>query len=610
MRTPQLPVIPSAIAAVCLMASACAPQSAQLIEGDYIAFFSATNSVTLRKELLDLEGAEEHWQVDCRVFTDMDRAVVTRLEDRLPICGWTDDEDEADPDCAKFDEYSSGDQEDRCIEDYIFNSDSDTRVGNYPTADDKKPVTDKDYFGDDVFNIADFDDDNDGYDDYVDCDDDNADIGPGMFLQLGGGSGHGTEVTPAQVAAIVEAEEGSYWKRGELLAYDPSTLVDVDDFAFFMPLGPEYCENEADGFWPPRQEAWLGQDGYEVITEALDPWRGEGLVTHEGDLLVGFHHHMPGKADLRFQFAIDRFFQPTECVVGEDGKVVGAALDGNWVEEWSKDALGQMAALEGDDEAFAPYAHFAPYLPNDNGEGGGRLFFLNSGSNQFDPNEGSDFWYLPEQWEAGAAQGFLGEDRLVHRSSLFVEPELFNLFTSEGLSDGGVATINDLFTYLYLYCDEAPGSVYESVELEDGTVVDPSLCQRYFDERMDFIADQAQAETAMAMRSDIDDDPGEAFAYRPMTHRNKWRAIDDAAAGFDSWSEIHYSYVVFSADSDLRVGGRAEGAFTLVLDGSDTNSRVIVRGQFEIPKIKRDTWAPRDLRDDKREESGVEFCAY
>jgi len=607
MRT-QLPLIPSALAGLCLLASACAPQSAQLIEGEYIAFMSASNSVTLRKEQLDLEAYSDYWQVDCRQFTTVDRAVTTRLEDRLPICGVTDKPDDIDGDCDKYaDDYSGSAQEDRCIEEAIFLEDTDRNDANYGTEDD--PVTDEDYFGEDVVDVADYDDDNDGFFDYVDCDDHDPDVGPGAFLQIGG-SGHGNTVSPEDAEAVVEAEEGIYWDRGELFVYNPSGMIDSDEEVYFVALGPENCDDGGDGAWPPRQDGWLSQDGYEVVTETLDPWRGEGVVTHEGDLLVGFHHHMPGKADLRFQFSIDRFFQPTECVVGDNGDVVGAALDGDWIEGWSKETLGAIAALQGDEEAFAPYAHLEPYLPNDDGEGGGRLYFLNAGSNQFDPTETADFWFLPEQWEAGAAQGYVGEDRLSHRPALFIEPEMYDLFTVEGYTDGAIGGAGDAFTQWLLYCSELPGAVTEETVTADGRTVTPSMCHQFFDQRMEFIADQSRAETAMAMRSDIDDDPGSTWAYRPVVHRNKWRPIDGVAAGFDAWSEIHYNYVVFSADSDLRVGGRAEGAFSLVLDGTDTNSRVIVNGQFEIPKIKNDTWAPRDLRSEKRDESGIEFCAY
>jgi len=622
MRKPQLhsnssALIPAALAGVCLMAAACAPQSAVLTSGEYIAFVSESTSVTLRKEQLKLDDYADYWQIDCRAFNEVDRALATRLDDRLELCGRTDDPDDADPDCSQYDEFSGSEQEDRCIEDHIFFTDTDEEEDYpyWPTDDPKlweEPVYDEAVFGVEQPDTQDHDDDNDGFPDYLDCDDDDPSEGPGAFLQLGGGSGSGEIHDPDDVAEVVAAGDGFYFKRSDDLYGDqPSEMIDAPgNPAFFIALGPETCEDGGDGFWPPRQELWLNQDGYEVVTEEMDPWRGEGIVTHEGDLLVGFHHAMPGSADLRFQFAIDRYFQPTECVVGDDGEVVGAALDGDWIQEWSDDILGEIASLQGDDEAFAPYSHLEPYLPNDDGEGGGRLWLLNAGSYQFDPEEGSDFWYLPEQWESGAAQGFFGEDRLANRIPLFIEPELYDLFTTQGIEEGSIGAVGDAFQYLYLYCDEQQGAVYEERTLENGEVIEPSLCQDYFDFRMEFIADQARAEAAHVMRSSLDDDPGSAWSYRPITHRNKWRPMDGVGAGFDAWSELHYSYVVFSADSDLRVGGRAEGAFTLALDGSDTNSRVIVKGQFEIPKIKRDTWAPADLREEKREEAGLDFCAY
>ena len=59
------------------------------------------------------------------------------------------------------------------------------------------------------------------------------------------------------------------------------------------------------------------------------------------------------------------------------------------------------------------------------------------------------------------------------------------------------------------------------------------------------------------------------FEYRPISHPNRWRTAAAVPSGFDGWGELHYSYVVFSPDSDLTVGGRAEGVFTLAFVGRD-----------------------------------------
>lgn len=509
MRTSQILVVTA------LLAGACAPQSAELISGEFIAFVADSNSVTLRKEQLKLDNFATYHQIDCRFFVDEQAGEVQRLEDREAVCGWGDEGDDE----AHFFRDTDGNREE--------------------------------YDGDPVLDIADLDDDDDGITDYYDCDDSDPNVGAA-----------GTEVVTLPSGEVAE---------------------------FYLP--PSNCDDNGDGFWPPIQEPWLSRDGFHVVSGELDPWRGEGIVTHEGDLLVGFHHSMPGSADIRFQFAVDRFFQPTECVVQDNGDVVASALDGDWIDEWSTE-LDRIAALEGDDEAFAPYAHLEPYLD------GGRLFFLNANGYQFNPEENSDWWYTPEQWSAGAAQGFFGEERISHRPPTYAEPELGDLFQRLGLSEDDLAGgLGDAFTADYLWwCEQDAGDLNED-----------SDCLAVLEERIARVADQARIEFEGSARADEDDD---VFAYRPITHMNEWRALDGTESGYDGWGELNYSYVVFSENSDLRIGGSAEGAFTLVLDGEDSTTRVYLKGQFTIPEIKSDKWAPQDLRAEKREESGVTYCAY
>ena len=88
-----------------------------------------------------------------------------------------------------------------------------------------------------------------------------------------------------------------------------------------------------DGYGAPRfiHEAWVHRDSFQSVGEKMAPWRGEGIITTEGDLQVTFHHTLPGGADFRFAFVVDPNFQPTECV-GDSGNVSLENLDGDWLE--------------------------------------------------------------------------------------------------------------------------------------------------------------------------------------------------------------------------------------------------------------------------------------
>jgi hypothetical protein len=509
MRSSQILVVTS------LLAGACAPQSAELISGEFVAFVADSNSVTLRKEQLKLDEFAHYERLDCRFFLTEDAGESQRLEDRLPVCGWGDEGDD---------------------EGHFFR---DTDGNN------------EEYDGDPVLDINDYDDDDDGIYDYYDCDDNDPDVGAAGTYEI--------------------------------------TLPSGETAEFFE--SPANCSGGGDGFWPPVQEPWLGRDGFHVVAGEMSPWRGEGIVTHEGDLQVGFHHSMPGSADIRFYFAIDRFFQPTECVVDGD-EVVASALDGDWIDEWSEATLEHINSLRDDEEAFAPYEHLEPYLD------GGRVYMLNSNGYQYNPDENIDWWYTPEQWSAGAAAGFFGEERIQHRPPIYAEPELYDLFASLGIGEGEAGDLGDLFTDDYLWwCETELGEDWETND-----------CLRILEERIHLVADQAQQEFSVAVSDEDGDNP--AFSYRPVVHMNKWRNLDGVAPGYDSWGELVYSYVVISENSDLRVGGTVEGAFTLVMDGADTTSRVFLKGQFKVDKLKNDRWVPQDLREEKREESGVDFCAF
>jgi hypothetical protein len=142
-------------------------------------------------------------------------------------------------------------------------------------------------------------------------------------------------------------------------------------------------------------ETWMGYDGYEVLTSAItddNQWRGEAVITSEGDLQITFHIHLPNAQDFRFAVVVDPQFQPTECAQDENGVGVRQNIDGDWLAEWSKDAADM---------------------------GGGTMFYLNSGGSQINPSNADVTWILPDKWLAGVAIGKFAEETFNSRPPVY-----------------------------------------------------------------------------------------------------------------------------------------------------------------------------------------------
>jgi len=312
-----------------------------------------------------------------------------------------------------------------------------------------------------------------------------------------------------------------------------------------LPGALDICGNAN---WPPRHEGWLRRDAFEVISEPLDPWRGEAVITSEGDLQLTFHHRPPGSEDFRFAIVIDPEFEPLRCVENESGDVEYEVVDEeDWVEKWSEDADGT-------------------------------LFYLNSGAYQFNPSNTDDLWILPQEWRAGFATArFAAEDYSMRR----VRYGLPSAYITFELDEGTQPTAADLF-----YTAMSPGT-------------DPSESDA-FQAQIDRVEDVAVvSETELAMVG-VD--------FRPMVHTNEWRIPDGHAAGLDGWVELHYNWIRFDSGSDLAVGGEASGDFGLVYDAQESQSRVFVTGSFQIDRIKRDRWVTADVEEAKLEEYGTTLC--
>jgi len=339
---------------------------------------------------------------------------------------------------------------------------------------------------------------------------------------------------------------------------DCRTLADERD-RLEEPL--DVCGNPA---WPPAHEGWIGQDAYRVMGETLEPWRGEAIMTSEGDLQVGFHHRLTGGEDMRFAFVVDPVFQPQVCEQAGDGTEL-VDVDGDWIESWSSSEYTTMA---GEDDS-------------------GSIFFLNARSYQFNPSELDEVWSIPLRWRAGFADARFGPEKFVMRSTRYGEPSFYTQFEEDDAIEPGR---DDLF--------------YTSMDEGADPSVDPdyqALCGR-----VEGIAEEVAAEHGLVVP---DDEPEGFLDYQPAVHCNEWREPDGRPSGLDAWVELHYNWVRINENpANIAVGEPVSGEFHLVFDGEQTQSRLLVQGEFVVDRIKKDRWVTDDIQAIKTEEYGTVVC--
>jgi hypothetical protein len=395
---------------------------------------------------------------------------------------------------------------------------------------------------------------------------------------------HSAELSNAELYGFISATTSLTLIQG---TFDPSDVdenwnidcrvfEDEADEILRLEAPLDICERNA---WPPVNEVWL-DNAYRGFRMPLDEaWRGEGLILNEGDLQVGFHHRLPGGEDFRFAFSIDPDFQPTQCVPQDDGTVSRELVDGDWIGEWSKDIDWLNEQADGDLPPFLAAAA--------DKNAGGRLFYLNARSFQFDPDSDDptarQSWSLPEEWRAGFGRGtFVAED-LRSRYNRFGAPEVYILFDQVG---GG----------------SIPRDVLYHADCEEGDTIGD--CQAYRQLRTEGrdVASAVGRQLGMVT-------PADTPFYQPIAHTNEWRPIDGKAPGLDAWVELGYSWVMLHPDSNPEKGGSVSGSFSIVLDGNDSLSRFIVQGDFEVPNVKGERWGSPDLRAEKAELAGDQPCA-
>jgi hypothetical protein len=353
----------------------------------------------------------------------------------------------------------------------------------------------------------------------------------------------------------------------ELRLENPADVCNgYNEFAGSTDPGPDgEIGTDDDEFNSVKHEGWINLDGFHVVHENLDPWRGEAIMTSEGDLHLVFHHRLNGGEDMRFAIAVDPAFKPRRCVQTGDG-VQWEDVDGDWMAEWSNH-------LQGDD------------FP---GEGtGGTLIPLNSGAYQFNPNPTNDAepWYFPDEWNAGYTQGRWGPELMFMRTTRFGKPSAYSNFEENG-SDLNEET--DLF-YVNMVEGAAGTDIPAYGEMVDG---------------IRSISTETQTESAL-LHSPL----GEAPDYKPLVIDNGWRVSDGRNAGLDGWGELHYNWIQLDqAASEIGVGNPVSGEFRLLYKGVDSGSRLFVEGKFTVDKVRRDTWVVEELAPQKYAENQTVLC--
>jgi hypothetical protein len=345
------------------------------------------------------------------------------------------------------------------------------------------------------------------------------------------------------------------------------------------------CDDDpGNGEWPPTAESWLDQDGFAVVGDKLEPWRGEALITSEGDVQLGFHQRLPGGEDMWFVLVIDPDFQPRTCVPTADGSGVEyAPVDGDWIAEWSKDVADK----------------------------GGRLFFLNSNAFQMspqsvnsyveDPNTSIDEWFFPNEWLAGHAQGEFADDLFALRSAKYGSPAAYASYLESvnNVNEAAAVTYSDLYYW-------PPDSEVEAVD-KAGNRRCQSLEECVDNARAD--ANVISNELGRVLLPGVDRDVDDGLpSFRPHVHDNAWRTPDRSPSGLDGWVEIHSNWVRFDAGSELVKGGAATGEFALVFEGTESASKFFIRANFEVKNFKDDVWSTTYLPPIKFEQNGTDEC--
>jgi hypothetical protein len=203
-------------------------------------------------------------------------------------------------------------------------------------------------------------------------------------------------------------------------------------------------------------------------------------------------------------------------------------------------------------------------------EDGYDIYYINAGAFH-SPDRGSTLWYYPSDWVPGSAYAkFIGEE------FLNVQPLVRN----------SIEEIDPELAY-----EDADGSGF------------PDEQEAFVDEELNRVNTDAAEWVELAGATQGD------WVMEVKMEDNIWRPLDTLQGGLDGWTERNYSWVRIKSGSAIKEGGKVEGDFQITMSGLESNSQMVVRGEFTIAELRVDKWAYPVLEDELRaSEIGQAYC--
>lgn len=343
-----------------------------------------------------------------------------------------------------------------------------------------------------------------------------------------------------------DTSDDEYELKNALLAEDEDETSYMEEYCTQDMMAKYVADCEPIGS-ATGSSGFLAEDGYYAMQGDLEPWRSEAIITGEGELQLAFHQRIQGE-DWHLIWTIDPDFRPEACLSTEGGGAEIVPVHGSsWVEEWSAD------------------------------EDGHDIFYINAGAFH-SPDGGDTLWYYPSDWTAG-----FGYSKFIGEEFLSVQPDVRRSLSQINEDEDG----DGIPDYIDNDVNGIPDEQEQSVDIE--------LAAAALD-RAEWV-ENAGAYFGNEWQMDV------------KVEDNLWRPIDSIQSGLDGWTERNYSWVRIKSGSEVKVGGKVTGDFQVVLSGLESNSRMVVRGEFTIDELREDKWAYSFLEDDLREsEQGEKFC--
>lgn len=203
-------------------------------------------------------------------------------------------------------------------------------------------------------------------------------------------------------------------------------------------------------------------------------------------------------------------------------------------------------------------------------EDGHTIYYINSGAFH-SPDRGETLWYYPADWVSGMGYSkFLGEEFLnVQPRVRAAIAEIDTSLEYEDLNGNGIADEQEAFV-----AEENYNAALDAAEWAE-------------------LAGATDGNWSMEVK--VED--------------NIWRPLDELQGGLDGWTERNYSWVRIKNGSKIEEGGSVEGDFQVTLSGLESNSQMVLRGEFKVEELKIDKWSYPVLEDELRKaEGGEAYC--